>query len=94
MCKVMKVMFAFAGCCARELHPPLDCDRELATFDKSSPRPQTDPHLTALASTTPPTTARACLGRFTLLRGLCMGKRKQKKKGASPVVGWRLANKG
>ena len=94
MCKVMKVMFAVAVCCTRELQPPLDCDRELATFDKSSPRPQTDPHLTALASTTPPTTARACLGEIYVVAQALYGKKEAEEKGCFTSCGWRLANKG
>lgn len=48
---VMSVNFAVDVCCAKELPPPWTATVGLATFDSNPPGPQSDPHLTALAST-------------------------------------------
>lgn len=85
-----------ACCCCllcERAPPPWTATVRLASFVKSPPDPQVDPQLNALASTTPPTTSRACLGGFTLMRRP-EGNKGSRRKGWFTSCVWRLANKG
>lgn len=80
MCKVMSVMFAVAVCLQKS-SPPLGLRRRVDDLLSGiSPGPQTEPHLTALASMTPPTTARVCLGECYVVAQAWMEEMKQKKR--------------